>query len=133
MTPSSGLQQTATSAARAHEHLFNSDLLITQTDIQYANSQFPEIIHVLDYPRLKEKFAVYEQEANNARDRVRVLGFTAIVSGLAALVAVATKPVWPHAAWTRWIALLVELVGMFATLIAVGGLWLCPAWPIGKA
>ena len=110
----------------SYEHIFNDDLLMSQADLAYAKSQFPEIIHVLDYPRLREKFAAYEKEANRAGDRVRCLGFTAVVSAMLALIAIATKPVWPGASWTRWVALVIELVGMCAALIAAGGLWLGP-------
>src|ERR1035438_6963019 len=80
-----------------HHHVFNDDLLMNDRDLVFAKSQFPTIIHVLDYPRLREKFRAYETEANQARDRVRSLGFTAVVSAVLALIAIATKPVWPHA------------------------------------
>jgi hypothetical protein len=114
----------------AHERVFNNDLLMNddsvrkKTDLQKAKEQFPEIIHVLDCPALREKFAAYEKEANKARERVRALGFAAVLSVTAALIAVATKPIWPHTSWTRWFALLVEVGGLVATIVAVSGLWI---------
>jgi hypothetical protein len=51
------------------------------------------------------------EEANEARDRVRGLGFTAIISATLALIAIATKPVWPNGCWTRWVALVIDLGG----------------------
>src|ERR1039458_9748538 len=112
--------------APTHEHVFNDDLLMHDEDVAYARSRFPEIIHVLDYPRLRKRFAAYETEANQARDRVRSLGFTAVVSAVLALMSIAPKPVWPHAPWTRWFALLIELGGMLSGLVAAGGMWLGP-------
>ena len=113
-----------------HERVFNNDLLINddsargKTDLQKAKEQFPEIVHVLDCPALREKFAVYEKEANKARQRVRALGFAAVLSVTVALIAVATKPIWPHTSWTRWLALIIEVGGLFATIVAVSGLWI---------
>ena len=113
-----------------HERVFNNDLLMNddsargKTDLQKAKEQFPEIIHVLDCPALREKFTAYEKEANKARQRVRALGFAAVLSVMVALIAVATKPIWPHTSWTRWLALLIEVSGLVATIVAVSGLWI---------
>jgi hypothetical protein len=118
------------SVTAAHERVFNNDLLMNddskrgKTDLQRAKELFPEIIHVLDCPALRETFAQYEKDANEARQRVRALGFTAVLSVAVALIAVATKPIWPHAAWTRWPAILIEVAGVVATITAVSGLWL---------
>jgi hypothetical protein len=111
------------------DHIFNDDLLINEkkdrgmTDLEWAREQFPEIIHLLDYPRLREKFKVYEDEANYCRDWVRRLGFGAVISATIALLAVATEPVWPQAAWTPWVALIAELGGIAGLLIAAGWIW----------
>jgi hypothetical protein len=114
------------STLSAHDHVFNDDLLMNDRDLEYARSQFPEIVHILDYPHLRAKFAEYEREANVARDRVRSLGFTAVVTGLLALTTIATQPLWPHVFWAQWVAVIIELGGMLAALIAAGGLWLGP-------
>jgi hypothetical protein len=110
-----------------HVHVFNDDLLMNDADLAYARSQFSSIIHVLDHPRLREKFAQYENQANEARERVRSFGFVAIFCATIALVAIATRPAWPHAPWTRWPALLIEVIGLLSAIIAVGGPWL-GAW-----
>lgn len=108
------------------DHVFNDDLLMNETDLAYARLQFPKIIHVLDHPQLREKFAKYEKEANKARDCVRALGFAAVILATLALLVVAIKPIWPHAPWTRWVAFVIESGGIFAALIAAGGMWLGP-------
>src|SRR5436309_2912016 len=119
-----------------HEHVFNDDLLMNDardrgmTDLEWAGKQFPQIIHVLDHPQFREKFAEHEEKANKARDSMRALGFAAVISATLALLVVATQPVWkrawPHASWTRWVALLIESGGILAALIAAGGMWLGP-------
>lgn len=114
------------SAAPDHEHVFNDDLLMTAGDVEHATSQFPTIIHVLDHPLLRRTFQVYEKEANHARDMVRRLGLTAVAAATLSLLAVTTKPLWPHGAWTQWAALTAELVGTLGAFIAAGGLWLGP-------
>ena len=106
-----------------HLHTFNDDLLMNDHDLAYARSQWPQIIHVLHNPALREKFAQYEKEANDAREWVRRLGFATVASVTVALLAVATRPLWPHASWTRWPALVIELAGMVAAVVSVGGLW----------
>lgn len=115
-----------------HEHIFNDDLLINEkrdrgkTDLEWATEQFPEIIHLLDYRKLREKFKFYEEEANNARDWVRSLGFAAVVSAAVALLAVATEPIRPSFRWSPILALALEIGGLLGSLIAVGGLWIWP-------
>jgi hypothetical protein len=111
-----------------HEHVFNDDLLINEaldsgkTDLEWAREQFPEIIHLLDYHRLREKFSAYDKEANRTRGWVRCLGFAAVISATLALLALATEPVWPHANWTPWLALALETGGLIGTLVAVAGI-----------
>ena len=114
------------SAGPAHEHLFNGDLLMGDSDLNFARSQFPEIIHLLDNERLRAVFEQYEAEANSARDHVRRLGLGAVFFATLALLTVATQPAWPHTPTARWIAVLLESGGMFAALVASGGLWLGP-------
>jgi len=41
-------------------------------------------------------FAEYDEEATRLATGVRALGFTAVVSATLALIAIATKPVWPY-------------------------------------
>jgi predicted outer membrane protein len=126
----SGMTSQASSAASTNEHVFNDDLLINSGDLAFAKSQFPQIFHVLNYPRLREVFARYEETANRARLWVRGLGFAAVLSGTLALLVVATKPVWehlwPHGWWTRWLALIIESSGVVAAVTAAGGMWFGP-------
>jgi hypothetical protein len=107
-------------------HVFNDDLLMNANDLAFARAQFPGIIHLLDHPRLREKFAEYNRDADKARDWVRRLGFGAVVSATLALLAVATEPLWPHTLWKQWLALVMELGGLLAALVAGGGLLLGP-------
>jgi hypothetical protein len=111
---------------RAHEPVFNDDLLATPHDVEFARSQFPEIFHLLNHERLRGMFAQFEVEANTARDRVRMFGLATVLFATLALVAVATQPLWPHTFFARWVAMALELGGMLAALVASGGLWLGP-------
>lgn len=103
-------------------HIFNDDLLINPGDLEFARQRFPTIIHILDNPLLRTEFAKYEKVANEARGRVRIHGFTAVVASTIALLALATRPLWPHSPWARWPAAIIEVIGMLAAIIAVGGL-----------
>lgn len=105
------------------EHVFNDDLLMHRKDSEFTRRRFPRIMHVLDNPSLRAEFAKYEKVANEAREQVRVRGFIAVVASTVALVALATRPLWPHSSWTRWPAAIIELAGMLAAIIAIGGLW----------
>ena len=116
----------AASVGPTHEHVFNDDLLMNDNDLKFARSQFPEIVHVLDHERLRTIFAQYDAEANTARDRVRTLGLGAVLFAMLALLTVATQPAWPHTPAARWLAVILEIGGMFAALVASGGLWLGP-------
>ena len=107
-------------------HVFNDDLLMNDGDFAFAKSRFPNIFHLLNYPRLRDKFSEYEKEANEARDWVRRLGFGAVVSATLALLALATEQAWQHTLWARWLALVLELGGLFAALISGGGFLLGP-------
>lgn len=113
-------------AGPAHGHLFNGDLLMSDSDLNFVRSQFAEIIHLLDDERLRAVFAQYEAEGNTARDHVRRLGVGAVFFATLALLTIATQPAWPCTPTARWIAVLLESVGLLAALVASGGLWLGP-------
>jgi len=57
MTPPSGPQQAGTTAttAPAHDRVFNSDLLMSASDVEHAKPQFPEIIHVTELSAFEGK------------------------------------------------------------------------------
>ena len=52
------------------------------------------------------------------------MGFATVVSVTVALLAVAAAPLGPHATWTRWPALAIEMTGILAAVASAGGLWL---------
>jgi hypothetical protein len=112
--------------APERDEIFNDDLLMTEEALAYATAQFPQIIHVLDHPQLRDMFAKYEKQANHARDVMRRLGFTTVVFALLALLSVATHPIWSNVSWTRWPALVIEVGGMLAALIAARAMLLGP-------
>jgi hypothetical protein len=114
---------------------FNNDLLIGESDIEQAKLLFPRVLPLLDYPKLKERFSAYDRLANRARLIVRSLGFMGVFGATVALLAIVTKDLWPRdpggAEPSRWLGLSIEVAGMIAAIIAVGGLWLGPwktAW-----
>lgn len=107
------------------EHVFNDDLLINdkrddgKTDLEWAAQQFPEIIYLLDCARLREGFKAYDRRANRNRDWVRGLGFCAGVCAGLSLLDLASEPVWHHASWTTWLALVLEVGGLGRTFVAI--------------
>src|SRR5258708_4404230 len=109
-----------------HDHVFNNDLLVNDKDLEYARSQFPEVVHILDYPRLREMFREYEKDANEARDRVRRLGFTAVIFAPFSLFCVATKALWAEFSLARGGAAVIGVGGMFSALVSAGGVGLGP-------
>ena len=74
----------------AEEAIVNDDLLVHEDDLNFARKRFPRIKHVLDNRLLREEFKKYEDIANKARARVRLLGFSAVAASTMALVALAT-------------------------------------------
>lgn len=118
---------TPTSAsAPLTSRVFNDDLLINQGDLQYAQTQFPEIFPALDHKELRDTFAKYELAANEARSSVRRLGMLAVVSGTVALLSAATEPLWHGVAYEKVLSIGFELCFMAAAVIAGGSLLLGP-------
>jgi hypothetical protein len=118
------------SSKSADGHVFNDDLLINEdknrggkSDLEWATDLFPQIIHVLDNPELREKFSYYELKANSARDRQRAFGFTAVTAMTISLIATVTTPFWPQNSLSGFVSLVIEAMGMLAAIVAVGGLW----------
>jgi hypothetical protein len=105
------------------QHVFNDDLLMNRKDLDFVRMRFPRITHIFDNPSLRAEFAKYDKVANGARAKVRVYGLIAVTASTIALIATATSPLWPHAPWTRWLAAVIELSGMIAAIIAIGGIW----------
>lgn len=97
---------------------------------------YPEVFHVLNFPRLRDTFARFEKAANHARIWLRVCGLAAVVFPAAALISLATHPHWrrdhhgvpvqhPHSTsvWrvAEWpVPLIVEVLGALGTIMAAG-------------
>ncbi len=109
-----------------HDHVFNSDILMNDDDVSYVREHFPHIWHVLDNEELRAVFAKYEMEADAARDRVRLLGFSAVIFGILALLTFPTRPLWEDIPHARWVALALEAAGILAAAVSSGGFWLGP-------
>jgi hypothetical protein len=106
--------------------VFNDDLLTNAGDLEYAKEQFPEIFPLLDNPTLRGVFAEYEERANKAKSRVRLLGLLAIFFGVAALLSAATEPLWAHIRYARSFVIIFEVCGVIAALVAGGSVSLGP-------
>ena len=104
------------------KHIFNNDLLVNAGDLAYIKNEFPEIIHVLDHPELREVFLRYDGKANAARVTVRRMGLAAILTALFTLLGAATEPIWGHFTAARGISIVLESCALVATLIMVGRL-----------
>jgi PPM family protein phosphatase len=121
-------RQTVAREASKHDHVFNDDLLMNvvkvddvESDVEYAEKHFGCIFDVLDHRQLREKFTKYEDEANDARERVRLLGLCAVTLAAVALLGLVWMPVWPKDAPVLvWAAIVFELGCIFVALIAAG-------------
>src|SRR6478672_1126437 len=79
-------------------HRFNDDLLIEDQDRKLAALKYPTIIHILDYPELRQQFLHYDEQANRAKRNGRIAGLLAIGFGFVALaIASIEYPVAHHA------------------------------------
>jgi serine/threonine protein kinase len=107
-------------------HIFNDDLLMNENDLSYATAQFSSVIHVLDYPRLRQEFAQYERKARQARQVVRRLGLTAISFATLAVLVLATIPAWSANLAPPRFALIVEFGALGIASIAAAGLCFGP-------
>jgi hypothetical protein len=70
----------------AEQHRFNSDLLLTPGDREFAARKYPSVQYLLDYPALRELFSQYDDLANNAKRQGRRHGLRAILFVLVALL-----------------------------------------------
>lgn len=51
-------------------------------------------------------------------------GLTAIAASTIALIALVTRSQWPVTWWTPWLAGTLELGGLLAAIVLMGGIWL---------
>jgi hypothetical protein len=114
--------------------IFNDDLLLNPGDLQIAKNRFPRLFPALDNPELRKAFLRYEELANKARTKVQRLGLAAVCLATMALLTTATR-LWltspihqrtPEHSAISVVAVILELCGLVAALIAVGSLGMGP-------
>jgi hypothetical protein len=123
-----GMATTAAWPQLNMEHQFNGDMLASAEDRQLASVEYPEIIHVLDHPALRDEFLRYDKVANTAKLWVHRVGLAAVVLAAVALLGSALTPVFrlnPNTPEKVFDALWgAELGGIVGVIIAAGGIFL---------
>jgi hypothetical protein len=115
---------------------FNDDLLVAEVDRRRAEERFPSIIHVLDFPDLRELFLAYELQGNRAKRRRRLIGLVAIALGALALLGASLTPLLydpKHGLWAGVVGGVSASFGILSVLIGPVGIlsgkskqkWLC--------
>jgi hypothetical protein len=114
---------------------FNDDLLVTPRDRKLAADTFRDILHVLDFPELRDLFSSYDVPAKRAKRRRRVIGSAAIILGVGALLGASLALVHDQdpLQWPRYVAEGSAIMGVFSLMLgSVGALagpskrrWLC--------
>jgi hypothetical protein len=114
---------------------FNDDLLVTPRDRELAADTFHDILHVLDFPELRELFSTYDVPAKRAKRRRRVIGSVAIILGVGALLGASLALVQDEypVQWPGYVAGASAIMGVFSLMLgSVGALagpskrrWLC--------
>jgi hypothetical protein len=114
---------------------FNDDLLVTPRDRELAADTFPDILHVLDFPELRQLFSSYDVPAKRAKRHRRVIGSVAIIAGVSALLGASVALLHDNdsAHWPRYVAGASAVMGVLSLLLgSVGALagpskrrWLC--------
>lgn len=78
------------------QHKFNDDLLSSEGDREAAARRYPAaILHVLDYPELRNYFDFYNLRANRAKRKSRIFGLLAIGIGGLALIGASAERLMP--------------------------------------
>jgi len=75
---------------------FNDDLLLSEQDRKWASDTFPALMHVLDFPQLRDDFSKYDDKANQSKKRLRRAGLATIALGVVALLGASTEPLFPQ-------------------------------------
>src|SRR5882672_8974630 len=108
---------------------FNDDLCSGARDRELARNIFPEVLHVIDFPELRELFLSYDIPANLAKRSRSLIGFLAIGLGAVALFgASVAQDNWPRTLAVVCAALgaVSLLLGWFGTLSGeTKRVWLC--------
>jgi hypothetical protein len=110
--------------ASTERHL-NDDLLLTEEDRKLAASSFPAIVHVLDFPNLRDLFAAYEAPANRSKSLLHQGGLATIILGVIALVGASTEPLYGTLPPTVAAALIVvsATAGLFSIIFGAFGVF----------
>jgi nitrate reductase gamma subunit len=110
--------------ASTDPHL-NDDLLLTEEDRKLAASSFPAIVHVLDFPTLRELFAAYEAPANRSKSLLHQGGLWTIILGVIALIGASTEPLYGSLSPTFAAALIVisATAGLFSIIFGAFGVF----------
>ncbi len=104
-------------------HKFNDDLLINgEDDIEYINKKYPEIAHVLIFEDLQDKFRDYDQLANQAKSKSRIIGYLVVGMAVFALLVASAYPVGHEQAFAKELALIAALCGVVSVPIGYWGL-----------
>jgi hypothetical protein len=105
-------------------HKFNDDIALADDDLDFLREQFPEILHVLDHPDLREEFAKHEKVANTSKRKVHKVGLLAIVFAGVVLLGAAAKPILHLVhlpALVGTVLVWLEVLALAAAMIALGG------------
>src|SRR5258708_18323452 len=104
---------------------FNDDLCSGARDRELARNIFPEVLHIIDFPELRELFLSHDIPANLAKRRRSLIGFVAIGLGAVALFGASVAP-RPLAVVCAALGAVSLLLGWFGTLSGeTKRVWLC--------
>jgi hypothetical protein len=85
------------------QHKFNDDLLLNKNDRSNAAQIFPRLIHVLDFPEVRQLFLKFDKPANRAKKIRRRCGYIVVLLAVLALFGASAEPLystanapWPH-------------------------------------
>jgi len=102
---------------------FNDDVLAAESDRAVAEHAFPHIMHVLDFPELRELLLAFDAPAKRAKRLRSLVGIVAIACGFAALcgapVALLYDKVFPE--WSRPVAAVSASLGVVSLLLGIVG------------
>jgi len=98
---------------------YNDDLLLGEEARTRAAKEFPDLIQLLDFPELRERFNLADHPANRAKKQSHVAGFWAVILGLLALIGAASESVWHgmNEPWPTVMAVTSAILGIVALLL----------------
>ena len=102
---------------------FNSDLLVSDADLDTARKAFPRIYFALDNPSLRQVFLEHDNRANLSKRRSRNWGVFAVFLATLALLLAASSPLYQDSGETvlRIVSVVGALAGIGSVVIAVMG------------